>query len=518
MNCIVRNKERSVWMLLLGVALLMGLASWFTPWLGDDIHYGFSRTPGKQHIWISSIGQIIESQNSHWFLSNGRYVAHFIVQLFIGILGQPLFSVVNGLVYVPFLLLVAKFSHLNLKNFRAFFAMTVMALLAFQTKFVPSCQVGYIWTFTLTLLFLYLFFKENFRPNLLVILLLGVYSIITGNGQEALNIGIGAALIVYWARNMRTMTAVQYVMMIGFGLGALLDCLSPGSMSRAAHESGGSSLVGSMMQFMLESRGFYMLLIVVIWKLRKSTAGLRDIYMANSFYWNAWAVLLIFNFLVGIKSNRQLFGEELMSIIISFRLLGAQRIKNGWIAVMCGLLGFTYAMMGICDVQSYRQWESIKEQYAASEDGVVYVDMNRPIEDWWIAPVKFSDKMNYSKIGDTCYEWVDGNANRYLHHFYPGKPDCTVVTPLLLGLTDKNLRSQILPIKFGVYLIIQNKADTKRPVLKSFSRYGEATDTVVEPIDMTRDLVADTPHWRAKQFQLGALSRVSRTQQQVDWE
>lgn len=518
MKCTVKNGGCPAWAILLAVALLMGLASWFTPWLGDDIHYGFSRTPGKQHIWISSIGQIIESQNSHWFLSNGRYVAHFIVQLLIGILGQPLFSVVNGLVYVPFLLLIAKFARVDLKNVRSFAAMTLMALLAFQTKFVPSCQVGYIWTFTLTLLFLELFFREGFKPAWWITALLGVYSIVAGNGQEALNIGIGAALIVYWVGNMRRMTAVQYVMMAGFGIGALLDCLSPGSMSRAAHESGGGSLVGSMVQFLMESRAFYMLLIVVVWKLRKSGAGWRGIYRENAFYWNAWAVLLVFNFLVSIKSNRQLFGEELMSIIISFRLLGSQRIKNGWMVAMGALLAFTYVMMGICDVQSYRQWESIKRQYASSENGVVYVDMNRPIEDWWIAPMKFSDKMNYSRIGDANYEWIDGNANRYLHHFYPGKPDYTVVTPLLQGLDSLNLRSQIIPIKFGVYLIIQHKQTLEQPVLKSFSRYGEWPDTVAESIDMSRDIVVETPHWRAKQVQLGALSRVTRTKQTVDWE
>lgn len=521
MECLknrLSNVSSKVWLLLIGVTVLMILASWFTPWLGDDIHYGFSRTPGKQHIWISSISQIIESQNSHWYLSNGRYVAHFLVQLFIGIFGQPIFSIFNGIVYVPFLLLIAYFAKIDFNRFRTFFAMTLIALLSFQTKFVPSCQIGYIWTFTLTLTFLYFFFKSNFHPQWWVVALLGICSLIAGNGQEALNIGIGGALIIYWAFNMRRMTIAQYVMMICFGLGALLDCLSPGSMTRAAHESGGNSLMGSLINFLFESRAFYMLVIILIWKLRCLKVGIRDIYETNKFYWHAWAILLLFNFLIGIKSNRQLFGEELMSIIISFRLLGINKIKNGWIILLCGLLAFTYIVMGICDIQSYRQWESIKKQYAISNDGVVYVDMNRPIEDWWIAPMKFSDKMNYSKIGDPNYEWVEYNANRYLHHFYPGKPDYTVVTPLLKDIDAMNPENKIVPIKFGVYLIIQNKKSIKKPVLKSFSRYGNAKDTVVEPIDMNCELVLETPTYKAKQYQIGSLSRIARTKQIVDFE
>lgn len=518
MNSKIKNTSRSAWILLLGVAILMALASWFTPWLGDDIHYGFSRTPGKQHIWISSIAQIIESQNSHWFLSNGRYVAHFLVQLFIGIFGQTVFSMVNGAMYVPFLLILAKIAQVDLKNFRAFFVMTLIAMLSFQTKFVPTCQIGYIWTFTATLFFLFIFFKEGFKPQWWMTILIAVYSVIIGNGQEALNIGVGGALILYWIFNMRRMTVLQYVMMICFGIGAILDCLSPGSMSRAANESGGSSIVGSVLNFLFESRAFYVLLIVVIWKLRKTKVGIIDTYKSNKFYWNAWLILLVFNFLIGVKSNRQLFGEELMSIILSFRLLGQHKICDGYIATLCTLLGITYITMGICDFQSYRQWENIKKQYATSQDGVVYVDMNRSIEDWWISPMKFSDKMNYSKIGDANYEWVEYNANRYLHHYFPGKPDCTIVSPLLRGKDSLNLKSQIIPIKFGVYLIIQNKNNEKKPILKSFARYGNASDTIVEPIDMTKDIVKETPSWKAKQYQLGALSRVARTKQTVAFE
>lgn len=519
MTCKILKKEYRTLILLLGIALFIGILSWFTPWLGDDIHYGFHCIPGKRDLRITTIAQIIGSQNSHWFIANGRYVAHVMVQFVIAIMGQPIFAIINGLMYIPLLLLVAKFSHIDLKNVRTLSAMAVMVLISLQTKFTPSCQIGYIWTFTLTLLFLYFFFKENFTPQWWAILLLGGYSVISGNGQEALNIGVGGALIVYWGFNMRRMKAAQYVMMIGFGIGALLNCLSPGSISRAGCEDGGSSLVGSTVRFLLESRAFYMLVIVVIWRVRKFNDSFYAIYKSNEFYWNVWAILLIFNFILGVNGHRQLFGEELMSIILSFRMIGVQRINNGWLVVMFGALIWIYAIIGISNFQGYFQWESIKKQYAASTNGIVYVNMNRPLEDWWFEPMRFGDKLTYSKTGEQPnYAWLESKSNLYLHHFYPGKPDVTVVTPLLQGLDSVNLRNQIIPMKLGRYLIIQNKQSPKRPMLKSFSKYGINSDTICEPIDMTTDIVLETPYWKAKQMRVGALSAISRTKQVVEFE
>lgn len=516
MNAKNQKTRFTIWILLLGVAVLTGFMSWFVPWLGDDIHYGFSCTPGKQHIWISSISQIIESQNSHWLFLNGRYVAHFLVQLFIGMIGQQVFSIVNAVVYVLFMLLISQVAGVDIKNPRAFIAMIMMALFSFQTKFTPSCQIGFIWTFSLVLFYLNLFFKKDFRPQWWIVFVLVVYSMIAGNGQEALSIGIGGALIIYWAFNMRRMTRTQYLMMLSFGIGALLNCLSPGAISRAVAEEGGSSIINSLVQFFIEARAFYMLLIVVIWKCYK--INIVKIYKSNMFYWNAWAILLGFNFILGVKSNRQIFGEELMALIISFRLIGSYKIQNVWMFLLGILLTLSYVMIGVSDFQSYRQWKEIKKQYALSENGIVYVDMNRPLEDLWYAHMKVADRITFSKIGDDTYKWVERHSNRFLHHFYPGKPDCIIVSPLLRGKDSLNLKSQIILIKFGVYLIIQNKKLPKNPVLKSFSRYGNAIDTIVEPIDMSQNIVIETPYWKARQYQLGATSPITKTKQTIVFE
>lgn len=499
--------------LLIFIAILVAAISWVTPWLGDDVRYGFSCTPGKLDIWINSIPQIIESQNSHWFLVNGRYVAHFIVQLFVGILGRPIFSIINGIVYIIFFLILSKTANVNLKNTKTFIALAAISLLSFETKFTPSCQIGFIWTFTISLFFLNIFLRNNSRPRKWQILLLAVFSIIAGNGQEALNVGICCALVIYWAFNMRKMNEAQYIMMICFGIGTLLNCLSPGILRRSADTH--ISIIQSLITFICEVRAFYFLLIIVIWQHFKLNRNLISIYKSDVFYWNIWLTLILFSFVVGVQSNRQLFGEEVIAIIISFRLLNSHKINKIWIYTLCFLFISSYTLMIISDIQCYRQYESIKQQYTTSKHGIVYVDMRRPIENLAIISTPFADRLTYSKIGDTNLIFIEDYVNNYLHHNYPEKPDCLIVSPLLKGKNKKNLNNQIIPIDYGIYLIIQNKINPKVPVIKSFSRYGIHNDTITEAIDMNKDIVIETPTWKAKQYQIGALSRVTPTEQKV---
>lgn len=499
--------------LLIGIAILVGAISWITPWLGDDVRYGFSFTPGKWDIWISSISQVIESQNSHWCLVNGRYVAHFIVQLFVGILGQPVFSIANGIAYIIFFLILSKTANVSLKSTKLFIALTVISLLSFETKFTPSCQVGFVWMFTLTLFFLNIFFSTNLKPQKWTIPLLAIFSIIAGNGQEALNIGISGALIIYWAFNMRKMSHLQYIMMIGFGLGTLMNCLSPGIIERSSDTH--ISLVRTVAVFLFKVRAFYMLVGVVLWQTLKLHRKPGSIYKSNIFYWNTWFVLILFSFTIGVESNRQLFGEELMAIILSFRMLGSNNISNRWIYALCLLFISSYTLMGINDFRCFSQYENIKSQYKNSQDGIVYLDMARPIEDNIILSTAFADRLEYSNAGNPNLNWTAENLNRYLHHFFPGKPDCVIVSPLLKGQNGKNLKNQVIPIDYGTYLIIQNKMNPKVPVLKSFSRYGLHKDTVFEEIDMNKDIVVETPLWKARQYQTEVRSRIKPTRQTV---
>ncbi|MDE5655827.1 MAG: hypothetical protein K2I19_01945 [Muribaculaceae bacterium] len=221
------------------LALLCALMAWMTSsvvWLGDDVDYGFVI---HDHVWtsngqIESAGDIVSSQIAHYQNTNGRVVAHSLVQLFCGVLGQGIFTLCNSLVYMAFAWLAVRLGGVRRPMRHPMAVATAASIipLAFITKMMPSCQIGFVWMFTLTLAWLYLFIHKARAgwPASIGIALLGV---LAGNGQEALSIGLSAALGIWWLRR-RCRIGVRRSLWLGFyWLGTLSACLAPGTLARS---------------------------------------------------------------------------------------------------------------------------------------------------------------------------------------------------------------------------------------------------------------------------------------------
>ena len=100
----------------------------------------------------------------------------------------------------------------------------MMALLAclifigFRTKFTPTCQIGYPWMFALVtgyLLVLRKFSKEQQSPWKMYNLIWAIpFAIIAGWSQEALVIGVSAALGLMVLLNIKKVTLPQWVLLV----------------------------------------------------------------------------------------------------------------------------------------------------------------------------------------------------------------------------------------------------------------------------------------------------------------
>jgi hypothetical protein len=175
-------------------ALIIFFFSLNTAWTGDDINYRYSFCNGKV---ISSISDIIQSQYTHYFNVNGRSIAHALVQLFIPILGRTAFAFFNALMHILFILQIFKIAGVDKSNFRSMLTVIFLSMTAFITKMLPTCQIGFVWMFTITLFFLNIFFGNYKTPKSRVLTLpvLFILGILAGWSQEALIVGVGAALI-----------------------------------------------------------------------------------------------------------------------------------------------------------------------------------------------------------------------------------------------------------------------------------------------------------------------------------
>lgn len=371
----IKSNATGSWLLL---AVLGAIVAWMCGcviWLGDDVDYGFII---RDHVWtsqgqISSPADIISSQVVHYQNTNGRVVAHSLVQLFCGVLGQGVFTVCNALVYILFAWLLVRLGGLRrpLGHPWSLATAAILILLSFVTKMMPSCQIGYVWMFTLTLLWLNLFIHKP-RAGWAATAGIALLGLLAGNGQEGLSIGMSAALGIWWLRHRCRVGIRRTVWLIFYWLGTLSVCLSPGTLARSGRTDIG--LGDSLLYMTLALRAVYILIAVMLWLHFRQRTSWRSMWRRSALWLNTAAILLAFNLFVGVFSNRQLFGAEMAAIIALLRLLPGHSFNKLWTAVFAALALMLSVHQISCATAVSQQYRDITAAYCYSRDGVVLYD------------------------------------------------------------------------------------------------------------------------------------------------
>lgn len=90
----------------LGVFIIIFIFNILTPMVADDFNYSYSFADGAK---ISCIKDICISMKSHFYHTNGRIVAHFLVQFFLW-MPHVIFKIINSFMFCGMLLLMYKIS------------------------------------------------------------------------------------------------------------------------------------------------------------------------------------------------------------------------------------------------------------------------------------------------------------------------------------------------------------------------------------------------------------------------
>lgn len=167
-------------------------------WNDDAIAYSFY-IPGsgedESFTPIATLRDIWESQINHYSNSNGRFVAHFIVQIFCGLLSKPWFAVINAFAWMALVFCITRFSN-NAKDFRTSSLAAILAILLFFTlPFTPPFQINYVWTACALLIWLRCFFSQKKETSVGLVLLM-IFSFLTGEMHEGFSIPAGGCSAV----------------------------------------------------------------------------------------------------------------------------------------------------------------------------------------------------------------------------------------------------------------------------------------------------------------------------------
>lgn len=457
----MKNKDYIPYLLLASVAVLIFALSDYIQWFGDSYHYRFDFATGDP---IESFWDIFPSQYAHYFLANGRVWAHVLCQGFSALWGQTAFAVCNALVYVVFVLLFVKCVGGDWRNTPTLLSCIIIILLFADTVYNANCQIGYIWTATATLAFLiqYSRAKESKDYRIWELVLIFFLSLLAGNGNDAIAIGVGAALIVDFFMNFKKLTLGQWVMLIGFGIGGLILCLSPGSIHRAT--SNFVPLIYSLYRIMVNSRALILLLVILCALKLTHSISLRQFARKNIFLLVAGATLLLFNLVIGTATTgRQLFGVELFSAILAARALKNYAFPKWALLVLSILTIFVYALKFEYLRESNEDLRLLRERIESSEDGIVFIDFKK--YETWVKPTEVNNKMLPSAYVDCGIIDDMNNRGRYYQILLgvdvtPYPIDYNVYPTALREVLKSDDRNSVTKGVDGKYLIVQ---DSKNP-------------------------------------------------------
>lgn len=390
-------RQHSPLQILMSVAALciLGLGIWWMSanvvWLGDDIDYKYRM---KGEIWqswgrIKTWSEFWKSQWVHYHHVNGRFVAHSLVQLFNGRLGQNVFAICNAIVYVLFAISIAKTSGVKIsRNAGGVFTCVCLSVICFVTKMMPTCQIGYIWGMAANILWLSVFFLKG-RKSWWAVALMFLAGIIVGNWQESISIGVCAGLGTWWLSQFfrRDKTFHSFFdwrrswTMLGYFLGTAGNCLAPSTLSRVSTVTTPLSDQLLVASYSILGVILFILTIIYLGIRGKSKLTLRFDNekggIPDGFFIIALMFLLIFNIIIGVYSNRQLFGANLFAVILLLRALPVHRF-NVFFNIVAGMAVLAIWAVNYVGIEAVRrQYEDIKAIHAESKDGTVEYDRVR---------------------------------------------------------------------------------------------------------------------------------------------
>ena len=257
--------ERTIFFLILGVAFYM-LDRW-SFYFSDDYLYSYKFGTYEP---ILNLGDIWESQRDHYMNQNGRFIAHFVVQLFCGMWGIQIFQIFHSAMFVA---LCALTTRLFYKSWQAPILWYLNSAICFGI-FMPStnmiffgnisCGINYLWVAVATAYF-FLVLEQNQKENSLPKnILFFIFGFFCGSLQESFSIPIAGALGIYYLFNLKKLKGSIAYLVIGYWIGSILCICAPGNILRflTVMDSGGEgSSIGHRILVLFNSLWFLALLL-----------------------------------------------------------------------------------------------------------------------------------------------------------------------------------------------------------------------------------------------------------------
>lgn len=244
---IVNKRSGLFWVIAILVCFsVIFILNILTPLISDDFAYMF--VYGEDRL-VSSVGDILESQENHYYMWGGRSIVHFIAQVLL-ILPSYVADLLNSLIYMGYIFLIYLHIKGRGKNSLSLFILITLAVWFLQpvlgdTVFWLTGAANYLWGTSIILLFLLPFRmydgqKSNVITQIFMSVIIFICGVIAGWTNENTAAAMLLISILYCAYFYSQKWSIPVWLITGF-IGSLagffLMIAAPGNYVRAGDSS-----------------------------------------------------------------------------------------------------------------------------------------------------------------------------------------------------------------------------------------------------------------------------------------
>lgn len=187
---------------------------------------------------IASFHDALLSQSRDYFISNGRFIVHTLVQYFCGTMTMQTFVIFNTLIFGLFTMLVIQLTNRKINTFDLLFVLSAIWILIPHKGLTfmgnISLSINYLWTSVATLSFILMIEKLCSQKHISWghTLFACMMALIAGSLQESFSIGVSGAIIFYCLFNHQNISKQLMLILTAYLLGTMICVLSPANFGR----------------------------------------------------------------------------------------------------------------------------------------------------------------------------------------------------------------------------------------------------------------------------------------------
>lgn len=388
------NPKVYIILLLAFTAVVLLIRAQHHEYVADEVSYHYKFTEEHHNIMdyylnprIATLGDVIDSQITHYKYINGRTLIHIVEQAFSGVYNTDLFKAINIILFVilTYSLMLLCVPSRNRKNIMLWLINVLVLMYLFPETYQVWTSINitpnYLYP---TLLYTVIFILwqrirsgKDINRRWLPIIAIGAF--IAGWSHEGFSVPVSGAMVVYYLCNFKQLRGSILWVVIPVWIGSLLVIGSPGLLHRAVVFQD-ITMKERIVGFFIFMRGLQVVrlyvVVMCIYAIIKPRKAIRRMYNDRIYlYILFFATIVVFIAHTGFRS--MMIGD-LVCFIMLFKWIAAGVIwehntrNQCVIASLISILYVSHQILIVRDVSTqYYHIRSIINELKKSECGII---------------------------------------------------------------------------------------------------------------------------------------------------